>query len=475
VITEKDFAFMQLAIEEAAKSERGSETDPKVGAVVVKDGRLVGSAHRGQMAKGDHAEFTLLQKILRSKDRTDGATLYTTLEPCTARSHDKLPCVEWIVQKGIRRVVIGILDPNPTICGRAYWRLIHDTGIEVDLFPIELAREIIELNESFITKQRGEFRLEPAFEREILKRKSLTIAPYPSLGFGEALSLQQHPNIREGWPLAKVEIRIAEAEPFPLPRQYELHYERYFERCYEERGFQDDGEKFMLIQNPVAFTDAPSLVLKVRPTRYSCVQFYRDTVAPSPTEKGELIEDLVRGSLQTGFPHSFCMHMMIVTSDNRLLLTKRSPKVAYAPQTWSASAEEQLSREDLEGGSENAALNWASRLLKEELGLPPDSFHPDNLRLLSVFLEADILNISVCAYAGLHTKASELETKLRGSSRPDYEFSRLDFLDLDRKSLLRELFAPARHYHPTSGLRILYTLLKRHGSPRDDELKEVIG
>ena len=294
------------------------------------------------------------------------------------------------------------------------------------------------------------------------------------MGWGEALSLQQHPNLREGWPLAKIEVRISESEPFALPRKYELPYEQYFERCCEEKGFQDDGEKFMLVRNPAAFTDAPSLVLEVRPTRYSQAQFYHDSVAMSPAEKGELIEDLVRGSLQARFSHSLCMHMVVVTTDNRLLLTERSPKVEYARLTWSVSVEEQMSREDLTQGHRNVALNWASRLLKEELGLHEDSYHPDNLRLLSVFLEADILNIALCVYAELQIGESELRTRLQGSARPDYEFGGFDFLDLDRETLLRELLMPTRPYHPTSGLRLLCTLLKRYGSPSRTQLYQAL-
>ncbi len=116
--SEADLRFMRLAVEEARKSVVDREGSPQVGAVLSKGGALIASAFRGREAVGDHAEFTLLQKDLRSTDLTRGATLYTTLEPCTTRSHDKLPCVEWIIRKGIAKVFIGILDPNPNICGR---------------------------------------------------------------------------------------------------------------------------------------------------------------------------------------------------------------------------------------------------------------------------------------------------------------------------------------------------------------------
>lgn len=469
MINEEDREFMQLAIEEAAKSKWGSETDPKVGAVVVKDGKLIGSAHRGQEAKGDHAEFTLLQKVLRSKELTAGATLYTTLEPCTTRKHDKLPCAKWIIQKGIRRVLIGILDPNPTICGRGYWQLV-EANIEVEFFTSGLARQIIELNCQFIQQHRGRKCIASIFEQEIVKKKSSTITPYVGVGWRDALSLQDCPNLREGWPPSQVVIKIDETESFALPEEYGPAYEDFFKRCYEKKRFKDNNEKLMLRRNPTAFSDQPSLVLEVIPTKYSLVQFYCYIIALRP-ERDALINDFIRGSLRANFAHSLCMHMVVVTRDDKLLLTKRSQKVDYHPGTWSASIEEQLSREDLESGSERVALSWASRLLKEELGLQQDSYHPDNLRLLSVFLEADILNTAVCVYAELRIDELELDIILRGRARTDYEFTEWAFLDVEKAKLLTELFHPRRQYHPTSGFRLLYTLLKRFGSPTTDDLQ----
>lgn len=96
--TEADLAFMRLAIEEARKSVPELNGSPRVGAVLAKGGALIASAFRGREVAGDHAEFTLLQKDLRSTELTAGATLYTTLEPCTTRSHDRLPCVDWIIR-----------------------------------------------------------------------------------------------------------------------------------------------------------------------------------------------------------------------------------------------------------------------------------------------------------------------------------------------------------------------------------------
>jgi len=91
-------SFMKQAVSEARESKsEDARPHPHVGAVAVKMGRLLDSAHRGERA-GAHAEYTLLETKL--KDQTlAGATIYTTLEPCTTRSHPKVPCADRLVER----------------------------------------------------------------------------------------------------------------------------------------------------------------------------------------------------------------------------------------------------------------------------------------------------------------------------------------------------------------------------------------
>jgi pyrimidine deaminase RibD-like protein len=148
-----DLKFMRMAIDEARKCQgEDGRVHPKVGAVVVLNGEVLATAHRGELADGDHAEFTALDKKLAAV-KAAGATVYTTLEPCTVRSPEKTPCADRLIARRVGRVVIGMLDPNPDICGRGFW-LLREAGIATDVFPNELMAELEDLNRDFIHHHR---------------------------------------------------------------------------------------------------------------------------------------------------------------------------------------------------------------------------------------------------------------------------------------------------------------------------------
>ena len=117
--------YMQIAIEEAKKGSGFTSPNPLVGAVLVKDGKIVGKDYHHKYGEF-HAERNA---ILNCKEDLAGASLYVTLEPCCHYGKTP-PCTQIIIEKGIEKVYIGSYDPNPKVNGGGIKQL-KDAGIEV--------------------------------------------------------------------------------------------------------------------------------------------------------------------------------------------------------------------------------------------------------------------------------------------------------------------------------------------------------
>ena len=151
-----DRYFALLAIEEAKKSiAEDDRPHPKVGAVIVKDGKILAKAHRGENLKS-HAEYIILEVKLPN-ETVAGATVYTTLEPCTKRNAPKICCAQRLVDRRVARVFIGMPDPNPDIRGLGD-QLLNEAGIEIQLFPRDLRMQVEEMNREFIRDQKQKWK-----------------------------------------------------------------------------------------------------------------------------------------------------------------------------------------------------------------------------------------------------------------------------------------------------------------------------
>jgi diaminohydroxyphosphoribosylaminopyrimidine deaminase/5-amino-6-(5-phosphoribosylamino)uracil reductase len=135
-----DEHFMRLALAQARKGLGRTSPNPAVGAILVAEEKVIARGYHHQAGK-PHAEIEALKKSAAP----EGATLYVTLEPCSTHGRTG-PCTEAVIAAGIKRVVIGAVDPNPAHAGRGV-DLLRNAGIEVATGVLE--KECAELNRAF--------------------------------------------------------------------------------------------------------------------------------------------------------------------------------------------------------------------------------------------------------------------------------------------------------------------------------------
>ena len=134
--------MMRRALKLAAKGTGYTSPNPLVGAVIVKDGRIIGEGfHR--LYGSDHAEMDAFKN---ATEDVFGADMYVTLEPCSHYGKTP-PCARAIVEKGIKRVFIGLTDPNPLVSGKGI-QILRENGIQVESGILE--EEGRKMNEIFL-------------------------------------------------------------------------------------------------------------------------------------------------------------------------------------------------------------------------------------------------------------------------------------------------------------------------------------
>jgi len=136
-----DERWMKRVLRLARQGEGKTSPNPMVGAIVVKDGLVVGKGYH-RKAGEPHAEILALEQAGASARE---ATLYVNLEPCTHYGRTP-PCAPRVIEAGVRRVVIGMKDPNPLVAGRGVSAL-SEAGLEVKVGVLE--EECRSLNEAF--------------------------------------------------------------------------------------------------------------------------------------------------------------------------------------------------------------------------------------------------------------------------------------------------------------------------------------
>jgi len=136
-----DESYIKLTLEIAKKGIGSVSPNPLVGAVLVKEGKIIGAGYHQKYGEA-HAE---IYAIKSASESVEGATLFVNLEPCSHFGKTP-PCVDALLESKIDKVVIGTLDMNPLVCGSGIQKL-KENGIEVKVGILE--NECIELNKFF--------------------------------------------------------------------------------------------------------------------------------------------------------------------------------------------------------------------------------------------------------------------------------------------------------------------------------------
>lgn len=525
-----DYLFAEAAVREAQKDLR----EHKVGAVLVKGtppteaelhellGRLdkdrcvekgnllIAAAHGAEFDDTEHAESGLILERLHGIVLR-GSTIFVTLEPCKNGQHftrggGGRSCADIIADRGIKRVVIGMLDPDPRIYGRGtkHLEMYVPTGssehLLVDWFPENLRAACETMSKPWVENRRARWRYDDRFFAAIEATRGDRTRGYPEIALKDCLTIRKCPDIRAGWLLSDIKVQWHE-EPFEMPPEYEPLYNLYSKVLRDKKRFYDDRTKIMLCRNPWAVDDSSTLKLDLRQTLYSHVQLYKDIVSATPSRRRDLADQIyAAGHVMPGsrdelivaldkfplehpgeperliktlmssdervavFPHALCFHIVVVTSDSKLLLVRRAPESEYRANTWSCSIEEHMSIKDI-STPDACLVNFAKRALFEELGLTESHFTEHDLKMLAVFLETDILNVSLCLMVRLKIGREVLDGIISGNPRTDSEMTAWTYIPYNDEEMMFEILfgAPDRPYHPTARYRLLMALMMKNG------------
>lgn len=145
-----DSKYMSLALRLAELGEGVVSPNPLVGAALVKDGEIVGKGYH-RKAGLPHAEIEAFSDAEKKGRALKSSTLYVTLEPCCHQDKRTPPCTDAIIEKGISRVVVGTLDPNPEVSGKGV-EILKQKGIDVTVGVLEeKCKQINEIFFKYIT------------------------------------------------------------------------------------------------------------------------------------------------------------------------------------------------------------------------------------------------------------------------------------------------------------------------------------
>lgn len=147
-----DIKFMKKALSLAKKGKGHTSPNPMVGAVLVKNGKIIGRGYH-KKAGFPHAEIEAFNNAKKNGNSIIGSTLYVTLEPCCHTGKRTPPCTDAIILEKIKKVYVSTLDPNPSVSGRGI-KFLKENGVDVEIGLLEeQSKTMNEFFNKFIVKK----------------------------------------------------------------------------------------------------------------------------------------------------------------------------------------------------------------------------------------------------------------------------------------------------------------------------------
>lgn len=290
------------------------------------------------------------------------------------------------------------------------------------------------------------------------------------ISWGVGQTVLSAPNMRNGWETSDIRFEVDSSlysfemlkylHPSFKSRNLNEEYEKYLKNEFPKK-FTTDSDRLMLQEKPVAMTDDNALCIKLKKVKWSQLQFMWTKLLTDEIKK-EVI-DRVFNNKMIIHPNSFCLHLIVKTSDGKILVTENSTNKDndYA-KSWAVSIGEQIDKEDVKDIDDDCAYYWVKRALNEELCIHEEEFNTKGIHFLSVNLEGDIVNFAFACVVEIFLDSENLISRLCSESRIDNEFKHIEFIEID--DIPKELIKSSREYHPSSKIRMIYTYLNSKGA-----------
>ena len=315
--------------------------------------------------------------------------------------------------------------------------------------------------------------MDPIFENQVME----------GYGWGKNKTFVSSPDTDQGVKTVGVSFEVSshqfkwsqlvKVDPDLSQRDIEGEYQQYIKKEDGQligdfwKSFNYDSDRLMLVKRPQIYTDDNGYNIDLQNVKWSQLQFFWNHVLKSDEQKKKYI-DLIYGKEKVIFvPNSFCLHLVVLTTDKKILLTRNSSnKKSDCPGAWTATIGEQLDAVDLKGKSDKRAYEWVKRAFLEELDLKDQEIPEEQVRFMSINCEGNVCNFTFMCIAEITLSAQEMDDHLKVAARKDNEFDDYEFLDInDIPDLLLEKNGE-KELHPSTAIRLLYTYIYCRGDSR---------